>query len=137
MQFGDDSTCLNDLNHLIYQGVEQKLTRVILNSFLCSIAKFHKQMSQNKPFVLATSSTLLSWLKFFLTIELFVHRYQAPYQVEQPKPQYNYQPQGQPRQAAARPAYNAVNEGDEKNKLKLPDPMGLLFVINTWEFCDF
>lgn len=35
--------------------------------------------------------------------------YQAPYHVEQPKSQYHYQPQNQPRQAA-RPPYNAVNE---------------------------
>ena len=46
MQFGDDSPCLNDLNHLVNQRAKQKLTRVISNSFVCYVAKllFGKQM---------------------------------------------------------------------------------------------
>ncbi|RVW67896.1 hypothetical protein CK203_065243 [Vitis vinifera] len=37
---------------------------------------------------------------------------QAPYHVEQPKSQYHYQPQNQPRQAA-RPPYNAIHMAEE------------------------
>lgn len=46
--------------------------------------------------------------------ENFVHRYQAPHYAEQPKPQSTYQQQQPPKQA--RPAYNAVNEGDASDK---------------------
>ncbi|RVW80775.1 hypothetical protein CK203_050723 [Vitis vinifera] len=112
--FGDDSPCLNDLNHLVNQRAKQKLTReeLFVQPPVWCLLPENLEIACTKCLFAAGQGFSLSLLflhTWILHKPIARFMYQAPYHVEQPKSQYHYQPQNQPRQAA-RPPYNAVNE---------------------------
>ena len=59
--------------------------------------------------------------------------YQAPHYAEQPKPQYHYQQQQPPKQDHI--PYNAVNEGDIRNKYLVLQLFSRNFVLLSLNSC--